>query len=103
MDRTDITFSQAEKDVIVRKIKLYFSEELQQQIGSFDAEFLLDFFAKEIGAYFYNRGLYDAQAILSKKMDDSQDAIYQLARQTEFPRSDAEERFHDRSPQRSRQ
>ena len=86
MDPTDITFSAAEKDVIVRKIKLYFSEELQQQIGSFDAEFLLDFFTKEIGAYFYNRGLYDAQAIVSKKLDDIQDAIYQLERPAEFQR-----------------
>ena len=86
MDAMDIKFSAAEKDVIVRKIKLYFSEELQQQIGNFDAEFLLDFFAKEIGAYFYNRGLYDAQAILSSKLDDIQGAIYQLERPTEFGR-----------------
>jgi uncharacterized protein (DUF2164 family) len=86
MDAMDIKFSAAEKDVIVRKIKLYFSEELQQQIGNFDAEFLLDFFAKEIGAYFYNRGLYDAQAILSSKLDDIQDATYQLERPAEFGR-----------------
>ena len=86
MDAMDIKFSAAEKDVIVRKIKLYFSEELQHKIGNFDAEFLLDFFAKEIGAYFYNRGLYDAQAILSSKLDDIQDAIYQLERPTEFGR-----------------
>jgi uncharacterized protein (DUF2164 family) len=86
MDTTDIKFSSAEKDVIVRKIKLYFSEELHQQIGSFDAEFLLDFFAKEIGAYFYNRGLYDAQAALSIRLDDIQDAIFQLERPTEFQR-----------------
>lgn len=86
MDAADIKFSSDEKDIIVRKIKLYFSEELHQQIGSFDAEFLLDFFAKEIGAYFYNRGLYDAQAVLSSKLDDIHDAIYQLERPTEFGR-----------------
>jgi uncharacterized protein (DUF2164 family) len=83
MNTTDITFSPEEKEVIVRKIKLYFSEELQQQIGSFDAEFLLDFFAKEIGAYFYHRGLYDAQAMLSKKLNDM---LYQLERPTDFQR-----------------
>jgi uncharacterized protein (DUF2164 family) len=86
MDKIDIAFSQAEKDVIVRRIKLYFSEELQQQIGSFDAEFLLGFFAREIGAYFYNRGLYDAQAALSSRMDDIHDAIFQLEQPTEFQR-----------------
>ncbi|MCF5942772.1 DUF2164 domain-containing protein, partial [Xanthomonas perforans] len=37
--------------------QLYFTEELKQQIGRFDAEFLLDFFTEEVGAYFYNRGI----------------------------------------------
>ena len=80
----DITFSSGEKELIVRKIKLYFAEELKQEIGRFDAEFLLDFFAGEIGAYFYNRGLYDAQAILSAKLDELGESIYQLERPTDF-------------------
>ncbi|MBD8872373.1 DUF2164 domain-containing protein [Rhodanobacter sp. DHB23] len=82
----DIQFSTDEKEILVRKIKLYFTEELKQEIGRFDAEFLLDFFAGEIGGYFYNRGLYDAQAILSGKMDELGEAIYQLERPTEFRR-----------------
>jgi uncharacterized protein (DUF2164 family) len=82
----DIQFSGDEKEILVRKIKLYFTEELKQEIGRFDAEFLLDFFASEIGGYFYNRGLYDAQAILSSKMDELGEAIYQLERPTEFRR-----------------
>lgn len=82
----DIQFSGDEKEILVRKIKLYFAEELKQEIGRFDAEFLLDFFASEIGGYFYNRGLYDAQAILSSKMDELGEAIYQLERPTEFRR-----------------
>jgi uncharacterized protein (DUF2164 family) len=81
-----IQFSSEEKALIVRKIQLYFSEELQQKIGGFDAEFLLDFFAREIGVYFYNRGLYDAQAALAAKLDDIQDAIHQLEKPTDFSR-----------------
>jgi uncharacterized protein (DUF2164 family) len=83
---SEIKFTAHEKDIIVRKIQLYFSEELNQPIGKFDAEFLLDFMAQEIGAYFYNRGLYDAQALLLKKTEDLQDAIYQLEKPTEFKR-----------------
>ena len=80
----DIKFTEDEKALIVRKIQLYFTEELKHEIGRFDAEFLLDFFAGEVGSYFYNRGLYDAQAILSSKLDDLTEAIYQLERPTEF-------------------
>ncbi|SFL10355.1 DUF2164 domain-containing protein [Lysobacter sp. cf310] len=83
---SDITFSKEEKALIVRKIQGYFSEELNQQIGQFDAEFLLDFLSKELGAYYYNRGLYDAQAVLNAKLEDVQDAIYQLEQRTEFRR-----------------
>ena len=83
---SQIAFSKDEKEIIVRKIQLYFSEELKQKIGQFDAEFLLDFFSQEVGAFFYNRGLYDAQAALSAKLDDMQDAIYQLEQHTDFKR-----------------
>ena len=79
-----IEFSKDEKAILVRKLQLYFSEELKQQIGQFDAEFLLDFISQELGAYYYNHGLYDAQATLSAKLDDIQDAIYQLEQHTDF-------------------
>jgi uncharacterized protein (DUF2164 family) len=82
----DIKFTDEEKAVIVRKIQLYFTEELKQEIGRFDAEFLLEFFAEEVGAYFYNRGLYDAQAILTAKLDDLNDAISMLEKPTSFRR-----------------
>lgn len=82
----EITFSKEEKDLITNKIKLYFKEELDQDIGQFDAQFLLDFFAEEIGVYFYNRGLYDAQAILQRRLEDFGEAIYELEKPTDFRR-----------------
>ncbi|NND66654.1 MAG: DUF2164 family protein, partial [Halioglobus sp.] len=41
----EIKFSPEERDAICRKVQLYFQEELEQEIGQFDAGFLLDFFA----------------------------------------------------------
>ena len=79
-----LEFTAEEKNQIVRKVKMYFEEELDQQIGNFDAEFLIDFFAEEVGAYFYNRGLYDAQALFSQKVDELADSIYELEQPTEF-------------------
>ncbi len=79
-----VEFTSEEKSQIVRKVQMYFEEELEQQLGSFDAEFLIDFFAEEVGAYFYNRGLYDAQALFAQKVDELSDSIYELERPTEF-------------------
>lgn len=81
-----IEFSKEEKEIVVSKIQMYFKEELNQDIGSFDAQFLLDFFSEEIGGYFYNRGLYDAQTILEKRLDSISDAIYELEKPTDFRR-----------------
>lgn len=80
-----IKFNKEEKAQIVQTIQLYFLEELDQKIGGFDAEFLLDFFAEQIGVYFYNRGIYDAQAVLDTRIDDVRDAILELEKITDFP------------------
>ena len=81
-----IEFSKEEKETIVSKIKNYFNEELDQEIGQFDAEFLLDFFSETVGVYYYNKGLYDARAILQSKIESINDAIYEIERPTEFSR-----------------
>ena len=79
----EITFSQEERDVICGKIQRYLQEEMDQEVGQFEAGFLLDFFAKEIGPYFYNRGLYDARAILEGHLENIDEAIYGIEKPTQ--------------------
>ncbi|HBP14450.1 MAG TPA: DUF2164 domain-containing protein [Gammaproteobacteria bacterium] len=81
-----IKFSDDEKKLIVGRVQLYFQEELGQELGGFDAEFLFDFFAEEMGAYFYNRALYDAQAIMQRRLEDFGEAIFELEKPTDFRR-----------------
>ncbi len=76
-----IKFSKENREEIVSRIKTYFRDELNQDIGGFDAEFLLDFFAKEIGCYFYNQALTDVHALLEKQMESMADTIYALEKQ----------------------
>ena len=73
-----IEFSKKEKEIMIQKVKMYFREELTQEIGNFDAEFLIDFFAEEIGGFFYNRGLYDAETLISEKVLEISDLLLQL-------------------------
>ena len=73
-----IKFSKEEKEVMVKKVQLYFREELDQDIGGFDAEFLIDFFSEEMGAFFYNRGLYDAETAINEKVSEISDLLIQL-------------------------
>tara|TARA_R110002167_G_scaffold29239_3_gene97736 strand:- start:39019 stop:39273 length:255 start_codon:yes stop_codon:yes gene_type:complete len=82
----EIKFSDEEKLAIGQRVQRYVDEELDLEIGQFDAEFLLDFFAKEIGGYFYNRGLYDAQAVLEKNIEEIGESILQLEKATQLKR-----------------
>lgn len=79
-----LEFTPEEKSQIVYKVKAYFEAELNQSIGTFEAEFLIDFFGEQVGAYFYNQGLNDAQAVVVQKVAEIDDAIYELERPTDF-------------------
>lgn len=79
---SEITFSKEEKAEIIQKVQKYFNDELNQDIGSFDADFLIGFFAKEVGAYFYNRGLYDAQQLLTEKVEEIGYLVQELEKPT---------------------
>ncbi len=81
---SEIIFTSEERDIICRKIQLYLHQELDHEVGQFDAGFLLDFFAEEIGPYFYNRGLYDAQAVLAGRLENIAEAIYEIEKPTQF-------------------
>ena len=73
-----IAFTKDEKALLVQKLKDYFEQSLDQEIRQFDAEFLLDFIGDEVGVYFYNRGLYDAQALLEQKIETITDGFTEL-------------------------
>ncbi|KRB61601.1 hypothetical protein ASE04_21620 [Rhizobium sp. Root708] len=75
-----IEFSKEDKAALIARIQHYFDSELDQPIGLLKAEFVMDFFAKEIGGAYYKQGLEDAQSVLAKRIDDFSDDIYQLQR-----------------------
>lgn len=66
------------KEEAVTKLKAYLQEELQIEIGSFDAGFLLDFFAQQVGFRYYNQGLMAAMAAMSSKLDEANELVYEL-------------------------
>ena len=81
-----IEFNKDKKELLAQKIQLYFNQELNQQIGQFDAEFFLDFFTEEIGAFYYNRGLMDAQVAVQSRIDTIADAICELEKRVSLNR-----------------
>lgn len=81
-----ITFDQEQKRALIRKVQAYFTAELDVEIGGIATELLLDFLQEETGAFYYNKGLHDAQIAFRQQVDSFDDAIYALER-PEAPRS----------------
>ncbi|WP_428697634.1 DUF2164 domain-containing protein [Stappia sp.] len=75
-------FSTDEKTELVHRLRAHLRDELDVEIGTLETEEFLDFLAGEIGNAFYNRGLFDAQAAISTRLEEATDAVYQLERPT---------------------
>jgi uncharacterized protein (DUF2164 family) len=66
------------RDAAAQALSRYLKDELDLEVTGFDAVFLTDFVTETLGPYFYNQALADAQALLGKKLDELNDAIWQL-------------------------
>jgi uncharacterized protein (DUF2164 family) len=76
-----IEFSKDELRDMVRRLQVYFANELEQDLGALPAELLIAFIARDLGPTFYNRGLHDAQALFTAKAEETADSNYALERQ----------------------
>ena len=75
-----IVFSREERADITARLRTWFRDELETDLAALPAEMLLDFLGWEIGPFFYNRALYDAQAVVAKKAEDINEALAGLER-----------------------
>jgi len=82
----DHTFSGDERTELLRALREFSAAELDRELGGFEAEFLLDFITDKLGAYYYNRGLLDARALLEQRIETIGDALYELEKPTAFAR-----------------
>lgn len=79
---SEITLDKHQRSDALDKLIKYFNDEMQQDIGQFEAEFLLDFISKEVGNFFYNQGLQDAGRLFESKLEDIQHHLYELEKPT---------------------
>lgn len=73
-----ITFTPEQRNELIQRVRTYCEGELSLELGRFDVEFLVDFFTKEIGPVYYNQGLFDAVAMLDKRVDDLRESMLTL-------------------------
>jgi uncharacterized protein (DUF2164 family) len=70
-----IALDKQARDDLSRALTRHLKSELDVEIGTFECLDLLDFLAETLGPYFYNQGLYDAQAVVKARLDGIVEAI----------------------------
>ncbi len=83
----EMKFSTEDKALLVYKITRYFNDELGQNIGNFDAEFLIGFFVEQIGPAIYNKGLNDAHNILLERVEEFGYLLQEQEKPTDYGHS----------------
>jgi uncharacterized protein (DUF2164 family) len=69
-----------DREFLRTRLTTYLQNELNVDLGRFEADFMLDMIVETFGPYFYNAGLRDAQAALLRRIDDVRSAIDELER-----------------------
>lgn len=79
-----IEFTSQQKQAMAKALQGYLEDELDVEIGQFDADFLLEFITSKFGPAFYNQGLADAETIMQRKIVDITDELYEIEQPSDF-------------------
>ena len=60
-------------------IKRFMEDRFELELGSFEAEELLDFFAREFAPYFYNKAILDVQSYLKERFESIESDVWELS------------------------
>ncbi|MEM7593015.1 MAG: DUF2164 domain-containing protein [Cyanobacteria bacterium P01_A01_bin.83] len=72
-----IKLSKATKQQLIKSIKRYFEEQLDEEIGDLKASLFLDFCLQEICPSVYNQAIIDARSFMEDKLSDLEDTCYE--------------------------
>lgn len=76
--KPQIALSREETTDLTRRLRDFARKELEQDISQLQAEMLLDVIRDQVGPAFYNRGLYDAQAVVAARAEEIGEAVLAL-------------------------
>ena len=72
-----ITLSKVKKQQLIKSIKRYFEEELDEKIGDLKASLFLDFCLQEICPSVYNQAIIEARSFMEGQLSDLEDTYYE--------------------------
>ncbi|MDP4178820.1 MAG: DUF2164 domain-containing protein [Bacillota bacterium] len=69
-NKNKIELSNEVRQNMVEKVKYYFQNERDEELGDLAAGLILDFIIDELSPEFYNKGVYDSYKYMNERTED---------------------------------
>jgi uncharacterized protein (DUF2164 family) len=79
-----VELSREARQAAAAGLRRVLAEEADVEIGSLQAELILDRLLLDLGPVIYNRAVADARALVAARAEDMDEALYGLQRQTDL-------------------
>ncbi|SFP59804.1 DUF2164 domain-containing protein [Pseudomonas borbori] len=68
----------AQEQAAVQLIKRFLEERFELELGSFEAQEVLDLFSREIAPHYYNKAIFDVQTVLKDRFESIESDLWAL-------------------------
>lgn len=69
-NKDKIELTREKKEEMVSKIKTYFLNEREEELGDLAAGLILNFIVEELAQEFYNQGIYDSYKYMNERIEE---------------------------------
>ncbi|MGK9046471.1 DUF2164 domain-containing protein [Stutzerimonas chloritidismutans] len=73
-----LTLDPAQEQAAQQVIKRFLQERFELELGSFEAQEVLDLFAREIAPLYYNKAIFDVQSHLKERFESIESDLWAL-------------------------
>lgn len=73
-----LTLTSEQESDAASKIKRFMAERFDLDLGSFEALEVLELFTREVAPHYYNRAIFDAQALLKERFESIESDLWAL-------------------------
>ena len=70
INKNKIKLTKEKKEDMISKIKSYFLEEREENLGDLASSLILNFIIEELAEEFYNQGVYDSYEYMNDRIED---------------------------------
>ena len=74
----DLTLDSAQEQAAQQIIKRFLEDRFELELGSFEAQEVLDLFAREIAPLYYNKAIFDVQTHLKERFESIESDLWAL-------------------------